>query len=417
MVRTRLSVHKGWGALRIMVAAVLVATFFTLAVYEPANAETYFSVQAEDMSLNPSSAGKVASDSSAWYGEYLWMWSNAEATKSITTTESVGEVLLRARGTQCEGAPNATVLIDGRQVMSRSVSSGTWAYYSASTSLSPGTHTVKVRFTNDHYLSSSCNRDLLVDEVALKSGTTDSGTTQPLLFSDTFDRSADTFEPPWAWVDRAYTDRLTTSSEVVRKGTHSAKMTVADGDVYPRTCCSSPRAQLNSPEIFREGDERYIGFSIYYPSNFPTLPSGGWLTTSEFFGKPWTEGGPIRTEVRPGNRESVGRDENYNYDTIWSAPLERGKWIDYVFRIKFSKNSSVGFVEFWRKGVKQTFRNGSTRIYTRTMDPDQTAPSVLQLKNYRKKGMFSSVTLYYDEVKVGNSYDAVSITPDTLWVT
>src|SRR5215210_7852810 len=46
--------------------------------------------------------------------------------------------------------------------------------------------------------------------------------TQPLAFSDTFDRKADNFIPPWSTLVRAAPVRITTSSTHARKGTHSA---------------------------------------------------------------------------------------------------------------------------------------------------------------------------------------------------
>src|SRR5215208_1699664 len=54
--------------------------------------------------------------------------------------------------------------------------------------------------------------------------------TAPLAFSDTFDRKADNFIPPWSRLVRAAPDRITTSSTHIRKGTHSAMLTVLDSD-------------------------------------------------------------------------------------------------------------------------------------------------------------------------------------------
>jgi hypothetical protein len=48
--------------------------------------------------------------------------------------------------------------------------------------------------------------------------------------------------------------------------------------------------------------------------------------------------------------------------------------------VKWSGSDSVGFVELWIDGVRQTFDNGATRRYIRTMYPG--------LDNYFKQGLY-----------------------------
>lgn len=80
-----------------------------------------------------------------------------------------------------------------------------------------------------------------------------------------------------------------------------------------------------------------------------------------------------------------------------------------VVHIKFSTDPAVGYMEIWKDGAKQTFLDGTQKRFYQTFDPDATACGNLQLTNYRMKGMIpSAVTLYQDEIKVGESYDAVA---------
>src|SRR5213076_3091752 len=47
---------------------------------------------------------------------------------------------------------------------------------------------------------------------------------------------------------------------------------------------------------------------------------------------------------------------------VWTTPLVRGKWHDFVFHVKFSDDASKGFVELWYNGehvLPKTF--GQTR--------------------------------------------------------
>jgi hypothetical protein len=93
----------------------------------------------------------------------------------------------------------------------------------------------------------------------------------------------------------------------------------------------------------------------------------------------------------------------------WQETLQRSQWYDLTFHIKFSRNPSVGYVEFFRNGRPVSLA-GQTRFYTNTL-PRTNAPYCgnLQLPNYYRYGQAGSAgqTIYYDEVKVGTSYAAV----------
>jgi endoglucanase len=121
--------------------------------------------EAESMSL-PSSQGQVFSDGSASGGQGLLIWSNGTASKSVTTG-GTQTITVRARGDQCDGAPQMVVAVDGQNALSTAVSSTSWADYSAAFSIPSGSHTIAISFTND-YLS-GCDRNLRLDKVSFGS--------------------------------------------------------------------------------------------------------------------------------------------------------------------------------------------------------------------------------------------------------
>ena len=220
-----------------------------------------------------------------------------------------------------------------------------------------------------------------------------------VILSDTFDRETDEFEPPWSEVDRAAPDRLTTDSAVKRKGTHSAKFTVRDSDLLGY---SSPRAQLNWLEKFCEGDKRYIGWSTM-------LPSGAWINIMQVgFGPPW--GYPPLIFSYYGSKISVRNDSggDGHRTQVASFTPTRGAWQDVVMRVKFSKSSSIGYVEMWVNGKQLSMANGQTRQYMNTLRPDATGCGSLMPTFYRSEGSWEWLTLYHDEVKVGNTYADVA---------
>ncbi len=151
--------------------AMALAAASTLLALAPAAAQAATTVEAEAFTLNPTTAGAVISDSAASGGRAKKMWSNVSASRSISVAEDSVKLVARARGSQCSGAPRMVVSVDGVAKLSASVASTTYAEYSAGLILPRGTHTVKVAFTND-YRSASCDRNLIVDTIALKEAAT-----------------------------------------------------------------------------------------------------------------------------------------------------------------------------------------------------------------------------------------------------
>src|SRR5262249_22640870 len=83
----------------------------------------------------------------------------------ITTSENQ-MLSVRARGDQCNGPPQMTVMVDGQTALLQQVSSSDWNDYSAATAIPPGTHTISISFDND-FVSSGCDRNLRLDRVKL----------------------------------------------------------------------------------------------------------------------------------------------------------------------------------------------------------------------------------------------------------
>jgi endoglucanase len=147
-------------------ARTLLAALCALFIVVPAAQadSTSTSVEAESMSL-AAGAGTSFADSAASAGRALLVWSNGSASATMSST-GLQQVWVKVRGDQCSGAPQMVVSLDGKTVMTRSVTSATWTVLSASVAASDGPHTVAVAFTND-YRDATCDRNLRVDKVTL----------------------------------------------------------------------------------------------------------------------------------------------------------------------------------------------------------------------------------------------------------
>ena len=147
------------------------ATIVALVAAAPVSA-TDLPFEAEGMTP---SAGTTAntnfSDSAADGGKALALYNNGAATKSVSVPQSTTHLLVRVRGTDCNGAPMVSVKIDGIQRFAGAVSTGVYRGVGARLSIPAGAHTVSVNMTNDYTLSAGgttvCDRNLFVDSVRI----------------------------------------------------------------------------------------------------------------------------------------------------------------------------------------------------------------------------------------------------------
>ncbi|MDQ3769553.1 MAG: glycoside hydrolase family 6 protein, partial [Actinomycetota bacterium] len=155
---------------RTRVALCATLAGLVLAAPAAAQAATGPALEAETMSL-PSWAGMVRSDSSASGGRSLLIWSDASA-KATASLPAGGELVVRARGEQCDGAPRMVVSIDGRKVLDRTVPERAWTDVRVPVDLPAGRHDVAVAFTNDR-MTETCDRNLFVDSLDVSPSVSD----------------------------------------------------------------------------------------------------------------------------------------------------------------------------------------------------------------------------------------------------
>jgi outer membrane biosynthesis protein TonB len=106
----------------------------------------------------------VYSYPSASSGKELAMFWTATVTGQVDLPAGATTLAVRARGDQCQGAPQMQVSIDGKVVSTSAVTSTTWTNVTIPVQLAAGTHAISVAFTNDH-TATGCDRNLYLDQL------------------------------------------------------------------------------------------------------------------------------------------------------------------------------------------------------------------------------------------------------------
>ena len=362
----------------------------------PASAFADVTLEGEFFSYS-GKASVVTELANASEGDALRLYRGAVAVKTQTIPQ--GDIVVRARGGgDCESLdPHLTVRVDGTAVISAVVRARNLkapAAFFTARGIRSGLHTFTV--TNDTP-PSDCDPGLRFDVLIL---------TEPTWVGD--------FETgglsQWDY-NQSCPDAVQTVDEPVRAGNYAASVTVTDTSIHlycPEVATDNPTAHLNSPWLFYEGSDFYVGFSAFFPADFPVPPD--WFQLAEIYGPPY--GGSPTMEIDVvGNRLTFARDATHNYDMPWTSSTDIAKgtrWEDIVLHVKLSTDPAVGFVELWHNGFRQTFQDGSQTLRYRTIVPlINGGPNRLQLGQYRSSAPLGAVTIFYDQVKIGDSYESV----------
>jgi hypothetical protein len=151
---------------------------------------------------------------------------------------------------------------------------------------------------------------------------------------------------------------------------------------------------------FREGDEFYFGLSLYLPDGFP-VDTSDWQVVAQ-----WKNSGdgspPVSVSVQQGRfilDGGAGVGEAWQRDI---GPARTGVRTDLVVGIHFSSDPSEGTVDVWQGGrhVVSDYRPSSGTLY-------EDEVSYLKVGLYRSDDIDTEGTVYYDDVVIARSRDAV----------
>lgn len=332
------------------------------------------SVQAENLTLAP---GVTAiSDASADQGAAIRFSNNASATGQVTLTAAASQIVVRAKGIQCNGAPQMVINVDGVQVLTTSVSSSSWADHSASISLAAGTHDVSASFTNDYSSNKgksgnkSCDRDLYIDKISAIGQTQDSS--QPPVAGNIMwkaDGSRGLTEEWSAWSD----DHLTSGAPAnpgaltsnwthpemsleqvvgtVLPGKKSYRVFAPVGETRHELKMAHPVRPGFENHVFSEGQEVWISWAT--KMTVLTKQDTGWWMINQF--RHVNESGL----TTGGSPHGLGMRSNATYQ--WTSdpsiypgavlthdtgiPIVVGQTVKWTFHVKWSSNHEIGFME------------------------------------------------------------------------
>ena len=179
----------------------------------------------------------------------------------------------------------------------------------------------------------------------------------------------------WANYSCADRSRVKEVTSPAAQGKRAYSVSVHDGDNSYGERCEIGMGNPGKPgfPLFQEGDERWISFQVYLPDDYP-IDTPDWQLFFQIHQQ--GDGGcpPIALGIEDGQMKLFKSARNtYVLDTreMWSAPVERNRWMKLTLHIKNSTDPSEGFVELFGDldgtGVKTLLEKTAT--HTMTKDP------------------------------------------------
>jgi len=196
-----------------------------------------------------------------------------------------------------------------------------------------------------------------------------------LLFSKDF---ADIDFEGWH-LEKAADSSIAIVDDPARAGRKAVRFTLGAADPIVQ---GSRRAELVRGKYEKDpiGSERWYGISIFLPTDWATDKNhkeliAQWHGTDEIeLGEihrnpclclmVWGDGYRIRVQT---SAERI-QNENAPVEDVWRAPVEKDKWTDWVFHMKWSYKPD-GLLEVWKDGKKIVDRKDQPNCYNDEKGP------------------------------------------------
>ncbi|HEX8700767.1 MAG TPA: heparin lyase I family protein [Myxococcaceae bacterium] len=184
----------------------------------------------------------------------------------------------------------------------------------------------------------------------------------------------------WSSAQIVSADRMMAVTSPVRQGRYAMKVTVRQGD--DPIDSSGNRNELVRMTREASGSEYYYKWSTMFASDFPSVST--WQLFAQWHHEGSSGSPPVEFFV-------YGEELRLNVrgTTVWRAPLVRGVWQDFVFRVKWSSSSSTGFVELYHNGKLVLPKRYAATQYSGYLN-------YLKLGLYRNSSIAKTGVLYHD---------------------
>ena len=183
-----------------------------------------------------------------------------------------------------------------------------------------------------------------------------------------------------------------------------------DDPAYDKERCESRGTRVNGSNFrLAYNNEYWIGWREMWN---PMPTSGSWVAFWQMHGYGVTgQGAPLVLKCVNGDGNLYMQNGANGVDNLfWHVPFKTGVWQGFVVHVFLSTNPAVGYVELWYNGAKQTFNNGSQKLFCPTWD--NVDGKWQDSYNLLKWGVYRSATLngdgdastFMSDAKIGTSY-------------
>ena len=175
---------------------------------------------------------------------------------------------------------------------------------------------------------------------------------------------------------------------------NALQVTVHQGDDPINS--GNDRAELVQMTMEPEGSEYVYKWSVMFAEDYPS--SDKWQLFTQWHQEQLAGTPPL--EMYVVGEEMRLRPGGHDGPVVWTAPLQRGVWHDFILRVKWSADPSVGFVELYHNG-------------TLALPATPAATQLPGQKNYLKMGLYRSGDIaqtgvvYFDDVVMAESLAGV----------
>ncbi|MDC0709957.1 heparin lyase I family protein [Stigmatella sp. ncwal1] len=148
----------------------------------------------------------------------------------------------------------------------------------------------------------------------------------------------------WSHTQAVSADRLQIVNSPARQGSYAIKATVQQGDDPINS--SGNRNELVYMSHEPVNSEFYYRWSTRFAANFPSVKT--WQLFTQWHHEGCCGSPPVEFYVYGEEiRLSIGGNSPV---IVWTTPLVRDAWHDFIFHVKWSADASVGFVELYHNG-------------------------------------------------------------------